>query len=60
MGSTREKKCPPGSFDVTGGKGKCELCEAGKYTGLTNQVECTLCTESNWCADGNSLTPAAL
>ena len=53
-GSKTQTKCPPGSFDANGGEGRCALCPAGKYTGKTNQTECTPCTEFNWCAVGSS------
>ena len=53
VGSTKKRKCRPGSFDANGGQDRCALCPAGKYTGLTNQIECTICTESNWCAIGS-------
>ena len=32
VGSTENVPCPPGSYDENGGKGRCELCKAGKYT----------------------------
>ena len=39
VGSTENVPCPPGSYDENGGKGRCELCKAGKYTRTLTQPE---------------------
>ena len=56
-GSNAGIPCAPGTNQPQEGQSTCELCEAGKYQGSTQETMCEDCTPGNYCVRGAS-TPS--